>query len=415
MVVSAIWDILGISQTTDIRQIKKAYSKQLKHNKPDEKPESFQRLHQAYKAALHEARWLAEQLTTESHGDLKDIIPQASDMAVVNQNNKANIEIQIQYTKLPESFEINYSDSNYTYQQQTTIKENRKYQAEIDRILSDIETIIHKRIAYDANSWKFVLESQYILEQDFFDQLSLTILWRIAKYYNEEEYKEQGDFRIDTEVLFYLNAIFRWDLHVYDYSSYLQNKHGICQFNKLKNFDEKTTKTNQTDITSGLRGAKSIKKVVHYNNKPFKYYYYGGNAKRVLAMALDILIVISIVSLINLFSETVIGYRLANIHNLNEYMVSAIYFIGTWVFESSAYQATPGKRALGLRVINKHQGRLNYLHGLIRITVFTITCIGFYITALMNSWLGGKFIHDRFTKSYVMDLARTRKEQKTNA
>jgi uncharacterized RDD family membrane protein YckC len=414
MVVSVIWDILGISQTTDTRQIKKAYSKQLKLNKPDEKPEAFQRLHQAYKAALQEARWLTEQQTADTHDNRKDISHQTNNATIVNPNSKVNVEVHIEYTELPASFEIDHSDTTYTYQQQETNTEKQKYQSEIDRILSKIETIIHEHIGYDVNSWKFVLESQYILEQDFLDQLGLTILQRIARYYNEEEYKEQEDFKVDTDVLFYLNAIFRWDLYEYDFSFYLQNKYGICQFNKLKDFDEKTTRTDQTDVTSSLRGSKSIKKVIQYNRTPFKYYYYGSNIKRVLAMTLDILLVISIVSLLNLFSNAVVGYRLSMINNFNEYLASALYFIGTWVFESSSYQATPGKKILGLRVINKDQGRLNYLHGLFRITLFSVTCIGFYITALINSWLGGKFIHDRFTKSYVMDLARTRKELRTN-
>src|SRR5690606_23650077 len=46
------WSELGIEPTDDTRTIKKAYAKLLKQTRPDENPEAFQRLHQAYKDAL---------------------------------------------------------------------------------------------------------------------------------------------------------------------------------------------------------------------------------------------------------------------------------------------------------------------------------------------------------------------------
>lgn len=43
---------LGIEPTADERAIKRAYAIKLKQNRPDENPEGFQRLHEAYQAAL---------------------------------------------------------------------------------------------------------------------------------------------------------------------------------------------------------------------------------------------------------------------------------------------------------------------------------------------------------------------------
>lgn len=43
---------LGIEPTADERAIKRAYAVRLKQNRPDENPEGFQRLHEAYQAAL---------------------------------------------------------------------------------------------------------------------------------------------------------------------------------------------------------------------------------------------------------------------------------------------------------------------------------------------------------------------------
>lgn len=46
------WQILGIEPTDDESAIKKAYAKQLKHNKPDKNPDGFKALREAYETAL---------------------------------------------------------------------------------------------------------------------------------------------------------------------------------------------------------------------------------------------------------------------------------------------------------------------------------------------------------------------------
>lgn len=50
------WGILGISPTTDIKEIKKAYSVLAKQNNPEEHPEEFQKIHDAYKKACAYAK-----------------------------------------------------------------------------------------------------------------------------------------------------------------------------------------------------------------------------------------------------------------------------------------------------------------------------------------------------------------------
>jgi len=48
-------DALGLTDDADEREIKRAYARQLKRTRPDEDPEGFQRLHDAYRAALEYA------------------------------------------------------------------------------------------------------------------------------------------------------------------------------------------------------------------------------------------------------------------------------------------------------------------------------------------------------------------------
>ncbi len=52
-----IWEELGISRTNDMRQIKKAYAEKSKLVHPEEHPEAFRRLHEAYRQAVNIARF----------------------------------------------------------------------------------------------------------------------------------------------------------------------------------------------------------------------------------------------------------------------------------------------------------------------------------------------------------------------
>lgn len=52
-----IWDILGIDATKDKREIKRAYARLSKEIHPEEKPEEFQRLYEAYQRALQYASY----------------------------------------------------------------------------------------------------------------------------------------------------------------------------------------------------------------------------------------------------------------------------------------------------------------------------------------------------------------------
>jgi uncharacterized RDD family membrane protein YckC len=422
MVLSSIWDTLGIPHTADIRLIKKAYSNKLKQTRPDEKPEEFQQLHFAYKAALQEVRWLAEQKADNTATETEELScnityqtePLFTDSTLTESSFDTACDIQVTHSESPNTHTLDHSNAESTSHYLSIHSGPVEYQAEIDRILDRVETVITEGSGCDLSSWKIVLESEYILEQDFVNQLGLALLRRIAQYYNNEEFRNQDTYGISVDVLLYLNSIFRWDRYEYDYSFYLQNHFGILQFDNLKNFDEKYSSI-KSDATSSLRGAKSIKKVIKHTKTPFKYYYYGSHNKRLFAMIIDLLLTIPIISLVSLLCETVIDYRLNAIDIFNDYAAIIMYLTGAWLFESSSLQATPGKILLGLRVIKKNQDRLGYFHGLLRIGVFAVGCFFAFFTALYNFLSDGRFIHDRLTKSYVMDLWRTRKEQAKNA
>ncbi|WP_462381380.1 J domain-containing protein [Pseudomonas sp. Marseille-QA0892] len=58
---TTFWETLGLDDDADERAIKRAYARLLKQNRPDDDPEAFQRLRNAYEDALEDVRWRAEQ------------------------------------------------------------------------------------------------------------------------------------------------------------------------------------------------------------------------------------------------------------------------------------------------------------------------------------------------------------------
>jgi hypothetical protein len=56
-----IWTTLGIEPTAQEREIKRAYARKLKTTRPEDDPDGFQALHEAYQAALHRARMQADE------------------------------------------------------------------------------------------------------------------------------------------------------------------------------------------------------------------------------------------------------------------------------------------------------------------------------------------------------------------
>ncbi len=59
------WSVLQLPEDADARTIKRSYARLLKTFRPDEDPEGFQRLREAYEHALDVAQWRAENASPE--------------------------------------------------------------------------------------------------------------------------------------------------------------------------------------------------------------------------------------------------------------------------------------------------------------------------------------------------------------
>ncbi len=68
-----IWEALGITPTTNKREVKKAYAEAVKHCHPEEEPEAFQKLYEAYQAALNLCALRVKGQSVLQQEDISDI------------------------------------------------------------------------------------------------------------------------------------------------------------------------------------------------------------------------------------------------------------------------------------------------------------------------------------------------------
>ena len=99
-----MWDILGISPTSDIKAIKRAYALKLKQTHPQDDPVGFQALRQAYEWALQEAKYIQDDALELAAGVAKlktfalepDGFAEASANTLESQNSTANAHSAIE-------------------------------------------------------------------------------------------------------------------------------------------------------------------------------------------------------------------------------------------------------------------------------------------------------------------------------
>ncbi|TQF70083.1 hypothetical protein [Pseudoalteromonas luteoviolacea] len=188
------WDILKIQQTNDIKVIKVAYAKQLKVCRPESHPEEFQALHQAYKSALNWAKSI-----TEEHFE-------------------AQAPLDNMFSEQPEVIEAaEMSD--------TVDDVDRERQAELDEMhieykqhIEEISKVFDDKVARnDISAWRFLQQSQSILDPEYNTQLGMFVFESILKINKEFEQlsrkkkRYSGDReKISIETILYLDGVFNW-------------------------------------------------------------------------------------------------------------------------------------------------------------------------------------------------------------
>lgn len=141
-----IWSILGIQPTNDIRAIKKAYAKRSREIHPEESPEEFSELHNAYEQALKYAKG-------ESY----------ESVSIYSQQKDVDVEDEITETQniFVEGFDFNAEamDAEFDEIVKNKVIEMRKI-AVVEKAVEEFYILNKNKTARnDIDNWKRVLNN----------------------------------------------------------------------------------------------------------------------------------------------------------------------------------------------------------------------------------------------------------------
>ncbi len=435
----SIWQVLEIDDSSDVRAIKKAYARKLKVVRPDENPKEFQELHFAYKQAVYEAKHRPEQDSIELESSEEqsgldyridyseqesDLFADDSQQTLYEENSNQEIENRSFDSNIfdNDNFENEVFDSEQlefeseekqnhfnAIEESQFSQEDLLANAEEKRIISWVEILIKedsKRHQFDL--WQKIAETQFILVPEFNWRLGVKIFEMIAQHNAINKSKKQRYNRIEPKVLRYLDEVFNWNNNEANLRYELGDK--LCSVIFIK-LPTTSNRTDEARAIAGLMGGGAVERVAIRRQTPIEYFYYGTNLKRFVSFLIDLAICWICGYLILLLFMGYFDNVSIKVKNQFMFYVGAIFYVlGSYFFECSKFQATPGKMVFGLKVTDKRNSRISYLQGIGRAVSFGILSIGNYITLLINSWLGPRYLHDRISQTQVLDIRLSRAE-----
>lgn len=177
------WDIMGITVTTDVKVIKRAYASKLKIFHPEENADGFQRLREAYEQAL---KWASQQTPSEN-SDLK--------LQQISQDSKDEKDKEVDIIKKHQQLSTRSrqkDDSNY-------LDHNEQQKDRIKEFMEEVRLLSKSSIKWDYPQWDKLLQSD--------------IIWNIegketVGYLLQAFLKENA---VSFDVLLLLNQCFEWE------------------------------------------------------------------------------------------------------------------------------------------------------------------------------------------------------------
>ncbi|WP_300525604.1 RDD family protein [Alcanivorax sp.] len=412
------FSILQIEPTDDSRAIKRAYAKQLKQHRPDEDPDGFQRLHQAYKQALA----MAEQddpgpvspLVMESRQEESDPpTPDDNDeeisdfLRAAEDNppppNRDPFVIEAPETDSPPQPNLRDVHRLEPLQEEPPprvdpVQIQHELLARCDTCLSQTAGLS------EPQQWQFLVADPLILDSAFNRDLGMAVFRLIVNKH------QQSGVVPHRRVLDYLNGLFHWTGRRPELLAAEGEDHSQWLFAILDDAPPPET------LLRSVRGAQPLPPQALQSSEQLASWStqltpepaplaldYAGYGLRTLCVLLDLFFAMFAVSLLIIGPMKMLGDGSMApglpllLGTLPAYLLMAL------VLECTPLQATPAKYLLGLRVVNKTGQRLNPLHNLWRvISLLLLVGLLWKVVFLINAFMGGRLLHDRLSQSFVI-------------
>ena len=427
-----MWDILGLDgPTDDAKVIKRAYAKKLKQVKPDESPQEFQILHEAYEAAKAYAKQCKREqaavaesaaseslepniidedeaqpaLQTSSGSDSADLAASTTNVEAHSQNEASEAsESPGDFTSSDDSTtepESAHLTADQTAAQEQSPELTSDSQSDSQRPSSDSEELaadsgaderdhmeeyhafMHQVVAYledhhqavDYGAWSQILNAYFLNEFTYKSHASYWIFHTVcglceASIQAAREADGELVSDVSTELLHLLNVHFNWAGHLAELE---------------ERFDPDAVDFIITQAQSWVHPDEVKRRAVRVPPKDGNHLTgYGGQLLfyRAWATLIDYFLVLAMSAL----SVVGIDRLLAHFEkaaNSDSFFWAIFLLVGALYFglmESSKLQATLGKRMVKLKVINTRDcGRTSWLRSTLRFGIFTGSMLFFQV------------------------------------
>ncbi len=352
------WDVLGIEETDDKKVIKKAYAKLIRQYRPDEAPEKFQEINQAYQYALKfKKQTKAADTVAKSASSLTQNIHQHN-----VDTTSVNSELSQETSKVR-------SDSGYLDEHEVDVTSEVKYESievesqltellpEVDDLSNDDQQIAAALFAQthlmvfdtiynklDKGNWSFLAQFHDIQGFEIRDEVAKKMFYKVAEY-NFFQLKQNKILLIPPEVLQYFEEVFHWESNWQAYEASIEPVYFEHIFN-LINYDP-----------------------ANKNHKSK-----AGFMSRFLAFGVDVGVA---------YFSTMILANIFNLHDYAELVWFSCFGLNLMVGQMSSKHQSIGQKAHDIQVYDHYLNRPSKSKILIRTLLFlmSLTCV-YYMGAM---------------------------------
>lgn len=139
---------------------------------------------------------------------------------------------------------------------------------------------------------------------------------------------------------------------------------------------------------------------------PNDHYHFGGFWMRLAAFIIDCVVFgvpLGVVSLIIIYNANFEESQLNRYNDISSYVIALFWLVYYSVFHSSEWQATIGKKVVGLKVVDVYGNRISFARAVGRYFSMFLSTITLFVGFMMIGWTKHKQgLHDFIAGTYVI-------------